>query len=98
MQFVAGRASTCGRSGEGRLRAHPGTDHRERAAVFACVRVRLPFWRTTPVMPSGKWQVELCAIAPQIPQEIQASLEAAGVIAQPLESLLTLLAAPRQQV
>lgn len=44
----------------------------------------------------AEWQVEFCAIAPQIPPNIQAELQAAGVIAQPLQSLLTLLAAPRK--
>lgn len=40
------------------------------------------------------WHVEFCAIAPQIPQNIQTDLQAAGVIAQPLQSLLALLATP----
>ena len=44
----------------------------------------------------AEWQVEFCAIAPQIPPSIQAVLQAAGVIAQPLQSLLTLLAAPQK--
>lgn len=44
----------------------------------------------------AEWQVEFCAIAPQIPQGIQAQLQAAGVIAQPLQSLLTLLAASQK--
>jgi hypothetical protein len=41
----------------------------------------------------GQWQIEFCAIAPQIPQGIQTELQAAGVIAQPLQSLLALLVA-----
>jgi uncharacterized protein len=36
----------------------------------------------------AEWQVELCAFAPQIPQDVQAELQAADVIAQPLQSLL----------
>jgi uncharacterized protein len=44
----------------------------------------------------AEWQVEFCAIAPQIPQSIQTELQAAGVIAQPLQSLLALLAAPHK--
>jgi hypothetical protein len=39
----------------------------------------------------AEWQVEYCAIAPQIPPGVQAELQAAGVIAQPLQSLLSLL-------
>ena len=39
------------------------------------------------------WHVEFCAIAPQIPHAIQTELEAVGVIAQPLQNLLTLLVA-----
>ena len=44
----------------------------------------------------AEWQVEFCAIAPQIPLGIQAELQAAGVIAQPLQSLLALLAASQK--
>ena len=44
----------------------------------------------------AEWQVKFCAIAPQIPQGIQAQLQAAGVIAQPLQSLLTLLTASQK--
>ncbi|MBV5345900.1 MAG: hypothetical protein JZU63_10495, partial [Rhodoferax sp.] len=42
----------------------------------------------------AEWQVEFCAIAPQISPGIQAELEAVGVIAQPMQSLLALLATP----
>ncbi len=39
----------------------------------------------------AEWQVEFCAIAPQIPQHLQAELQSAGVIAQSLQSLLAVL-------
>lgn len=39
------------------------------------------------------WTVEYCAIAPRIPSDIQIELEAAGVIAQPLQNLLAPLLA-----
>ena len=45
----------------------------------------------------ASWQVEFCAIAPRIPPEVQAQLQAAGVIAQPLHSLLALLAVANKQ-
>jgi hypothetical protein len=37
------------------------------------------------------WQVEYCAIAPQIAPELQARLQEANIIAQPLETLLASL-------
>ena len=40
----------------------------------------------------AEWQVEFCAIAPHIPSDLQVQLQAAGVIPQPLQSLLALLA------
>jgi hypothetical protein len=42
----------------------------------------------------AEWQVQFCAIAPQMPPSIQAELQAASVIAQPLQKLLSLLATP----
>lgn len=41
----------------------------------------------------ASWQVEYCAIAPAIPGSVQAQLQAAGVMPQPLAALLALLEA-----
>jgi AAA+ ATPase superfamily predicted ATPase len=42
------------------------------------------------------WQVEFCAIAPQMTPDLCTELTAAGVIAQPLQSLLALLTSETQ--
>jgi hypothetical protein len=44
------------------------------------------------------WLVEFCAIAPHIPPDLQVLLQDEGVIAQPLQSLLDLLAPAKKQV
>jgi AAA+ ATPase superfamily predicted ATPase len=43
------------------------------------------------------WQVEYCAIAPHMPPDVVATLDAAGVVAQPLQQLLKPLLTPSVQ-
>lgn len=45
----------------------------------------------------AQWQVEYCAIAPHMPPDVVATLDAAGVVAQPLQLLLKPLLTPSVQ-